>query len=391
MDSAQASATAEEARLRRRAILLVVAIFVVNGLLQTGYFHWGARATGSLRPFMDSFLSETTGAAASAITFFLIIIPVCRRWPLGRGHWTRHLPPHVGGLIVYSVVKTFLMWGMRLLLWPLAGLGPYDYGDLAYRFPMEFANDVWSYVVLASIVHAFYAWRALRDRELREARLEASLSEARLQALQGQLQPHFLFNTLNVISSVMYADPEQADRLMSRLSDLLRSSLSAPQRPEVALEEEMHVLGQYIDIMRARYGDRLDFNTHVDPEAREARVPAFLLQPLVENAIQHGVAKRAGSGRVDVRVERQRAMLVLHVIDDGPGIAGDPNAAIGRGVGLLNTRERLAHLHGSAASLTLANRREGGLVATVRIPYARAASSFTPVNEEPLTVGALSD
>ena len=390
MDPARSSTAADEAILQRRAVLLIVAIFLVNGLLQTGYFHWGARATGSLRPFMDSFGSELTGAAASAIAFFAVIIPACRRWRLGRGQWTRHLLPHAGGLVVYSVLKTFLMWGMRLAVWPLAGLGPYDYGDPAYRFPMEFANDVWSYVVLASIVHAFYAWRALRDRELREARLEASLSEARLQALQGQLQPHFLFNTLNVISSVMYADPEQADRLMSRLSDLLRSSLSAPQRPEVALEEEMHILGEYVDIMRARYGDRLDFNTHVDPEAREARVPAFLLQPLVENAIQHGVAKHAGSGRVDVHVERDRAGLVLRVVDDGPGIAGDPAAAIGRGVGLLNTRQRLGHLHGASASLTLANRPEGGLIATVRIPYARVASSLSAVREEPLPAGALS-
>ena len=375
MPDSSASIAGEDRRLRRRGFLLVCSIFLLDGLLRTSYLHFGARATGSVRPFADTLVSELSSSVAMVIVFFGVVVYASRRWPLRGRHLVRHFPAHLGALVVYSVAKTLLMWLMRAAAWPILGLGIYDYGNLVYRFPMEFSSDVFGYAVLVAVVHAWDAWKALRDRALREARLEASLSEARLQALQGQLQPHFLFNTLNVISSVMYADPEQADRLVSRLSDLLRSSLSAPQRPEIALEEELHVLDEYVEIMRARFGDRLAVRMHVDPRAREARVPAFLLQPLVENSIQHGVARHAGAGVVDVQIDRDGSHLVVRVTDNGPGIAGDPEAAFGRGVGLANTRERLRHLHGSAASLELANRAPGGLCATVRLPYLRVATA----------------
>jgi signal transduction histidine kinase len=368
----------EESGLRRRALLLCALIFLVDGLFRTGYFHFGARARGSDLPFLDSFISELTGSLAGAIVFFAIVIPAARRWPLRGSWWPRHLIAHAGALVVFSVAKTLIMWGSRIVLFPLAGLGFYDYGDMLYRFPMEFSNDVFFYALLLSVVHVWDAWRALRDRELREARLEANLTQARLQALQGQLQPHFLFNTLNVISSVMYDDPERADRLISRLSDLLRTSLGVPDRPEIALEEELHILGEYVEIMRARYGERLVVTTHVDAAARESKVPVFLLQPLVENAIEHGLAKRAGEGRIEVRAVREGDALVLRVIDSGPGIDGDPAAVFGKGVGLTNTRERLRHLYGAAAELRLAQPPGGGLTVEVALPFVAAVETVRP-------------
>ncbi|MGH7554579.1 MAG: sensor histidine kinase [Longimicrobiales bacterium] len=366
----------DESTLRRRAVLLVTLFFLSEGLLSTGYFHFGARARGSDLPFLDSLISELTGSLAGAVVFFAIVLPAARRWPLRGPSWPRHVLAHAGALVVYSVAKTLVMWGTRLVLFPVAGLGAYNYGDMLYRFPMEFSDDVISYAILLGLVHAWDAWRSLRDRELREARLEANLTQARLQALQGQLQPHFLFNTLNVISSVMYDDPERADRLISRLSDLLRTSLGVPDRPEIALEQELHILGEYVEIMRARYGERLVVTTHVDAAARESKVPVFLLQPLVENAIEHGLAKRAGEGRIEVRAEREGDALVLRVNDDGPGIDGDPSAAFGKGVGLTNTRERLRHLYGPAAAIRLAHRPGGGLSVEVVLPFVAAGETM---------------
>jgi two-component system, LytTR family, sensor kinase len=361
---------AAERRLRRRGIALVGLFFVVDGLLRTGYFHFGARARGLGLPFLDSLISELTGSLAAAVVFFLVALPAARRWPLRGPRLARHLAAHAIGLLVFSTTKTLLMWGTRSVLFPIAGLGAYEYGAMSYRFTMEFSNDVVVYALFVAGVHAWDAWRATRDRELREARLQASLTTARLQALQAQLQPHFLFNTMNVISSVMYTDPEQADRLMSRLSDLLRTSLAAPQRPEVPIEEELRVLDEYVEIMRARFGDRLTVTTVVQPSARGARVPVFLLQPLVENAIHHGIAKRSGAGCIEVRAERDGESLVIRVLDDGPGLASGLVASTG--IGLANTRERLRHLHGAAASLEVCNRATGGAESVVRLPFVLA-------------------
>lgn len=367
MDAQSSPDTGPVAWTRRRTVLLVTSFFVADGLLRAGYFHFGARAHGHTEPIRGTLISELTGSLSAALLFFLIVLPLARRWPFrGRG-WPRSLLPHVGGLVAFSAGKTLLMWGSRSVLYPLAGLGRYDYGTLGYRFTMEFSQDVIVYSLFVAGVHAWDAWRAARDRELREARLETSLGAARFQALQAQLQPHFLFNTLNAISSVMYADPEGADRLMSRLSDLLRTSLSAPHRPEVALEEELRTLEDYVQIMRARLGDRLVVRVEVEPAARNARVPVFLLQPLVENAIQHGIAERAGAGEVVISVRRERASLIARVLDDGPGPSGGGPA--GGGVGLTNTRERLRHLYGDAATVELRGREGGGAVAEVRLPF----------------------
>jgi two-component system LytT family sensor kinase len=357
-------------RLRLLGFGLVIGFFVVDGLFRTAYFYFGALADGARHAsFLSPLIAEMSGSVAVAILFFTIILPAARRFPLRGPHWRRFILPHVAGLLVYSALKTLIMWGLRIPLWPLAGLGRYDYGLVLYRFPMEGAKDVLSYALMVGAIHFWDGWKARQERQLREARLEAALHEARLQALQGQLQPHFLFNTLNTISSVMYADPALADRLIARLSDLLRSSLAAPSRPEVGLEEELEILDRYVELMSARFGDRLTVSVSVAQEARGCAVPIFLLQPILENSIQHGIARRAGPGTVRVAVSRVGDRLLVSLTDDGPGIDGDPNEAVGRGVGLRNTQERLRHLYGDEGMLTLSNGSAKGLTVTVQIPF----------------------
>ncbi len=361
-------------RLARLGVAVVIGFFIADGLFRTAYFYFGALAEGDQEKFLAPFIAEMSASVVVAALFFAFVLPMARRFPLW-GRWRQNLLPNLVGLVVYSLAKTLLMWALRMPLWRLAGLGAYDYGDVLYRFPMEGSNDILFYVLMVGAVQFWDEWTARQERALREARLEAALHETRLQALQGQLQPHFLFNTLNTISSVMYADPELADRLISRLSDLLRSSLSAPERPEVSLEEEIEILDRYVELMSARFGDRLSVSVSVAPEARGSAVPVFLLQPLVENAIQHGVARHAGPGSVEVRVTRAGDRLLIRVADDGPGIEGDPYEAVGKGVGLRNTRERLAHLYGDGAALTLRNGDDRGLDVTVELPCRPAEES----------------
>lgn len=370
-DDADATASS---RLRRLAALVVVGFFLVDGLLRAAYFHLGARAVGGTRPLADSIVSELSSSVAGLVGFVLVVVPMSRRWPLERGRWRRHLPAHFGGFLAYSLLKSFLMWAQRAALWPPLGLGRYEYGDLLYRIPMEGSLDVLSYGLLVAAVHVWRGWRNAEERRLREARLEGRLTEARLEALQAQLQPHFLFNTLNTISAVMYRDPGAADRLVSRLSDLLRASL-AHRQAEVTVAEELDLLERYLEIVRARYGPRLSVEALVEPGIGDARIPPLLLQPLVENAIRHTVGERPGPGRVDVAVRREGERLVCTVADDGPGLAGDPDQALGKGVGLVNTRDRLRWLHGDAASLRLSNGSGGGLTVRIEVPFRRAGGS----------------
>lgn len=367
----------EALRFGRFGVLIVAAFFLAEGLLRAAYFHLGARTLGAARPLSEALVAELSASAGMVAAFVLIVLPACRRWPIEGARWPRHLLAHVGAFAAYTLLKTFLMWAQRVALWPLIGLGRYDYGDVPYRIAMEASLDVLGYAVLVGAVHAWRVWQRAQQRRMREARLEGRLAEARLEALSAQLQPHFLFNTLNTISSVMYHDPDAADRLISRLSDLLRASLSLSQEAEVALAEEMGLLERYLDIVRARFGERLVVTTDVGADTRDARVPPLLLQPLVENAIRHTVGERPGPGRVAVTVRRAGGRLRLVVADDGPGIEGDPDAAVGNGVGLANTRDRLAWLHGDAATLELVNREGGGLKVEIDLPFRRAAPAPT--------------
>lgn len=368
----------DDTQLTRVAVAVVLAYFLIDGIMRSAYFHWGARAVGASPPYRDALLSELTGSVATVVVFFAIVVPMSRRFPLRGARWYRSVLPHAGGLVAFSVVKTTLMWVQRSVLWPVAGLGRYDYGDLAYRFPMEATNDVLGYALLCFAVHMWDQWRERRGRELARARLDARISEARLTALQGQLQPHFLFNTLNVISEVLYDDPERADDLITRLSGLLRATLDAPTHPEVTLERELDILDRYVELMKARFEDRLTVVVDVDADARDAVVPVLLLQPLVENAIQYAVAPRAAPGQVRVSVAAQPDTLVLTVDDDGPGIGGDADAVVGSGVGLGNLRDRLEHLYREEGGLTLENRPEGGLRVRVRMPRRRAGATPDP-------------
>lgn len=251
----------------------------------------------------------------------------------------------------------------------------------ALRHLVHFHLPLALVVVMAAQANA--AFLGLRQRERRAAELAASLAQAKLSALQSQLQPHFLFNALNAIATVVHRDPVQADEMINNLADLLRRSLTAGKRPEATLGEELDHLAAYLSIERVRFGDRLQVDWRVDEAARPALIPVLALQPILENAVKHGVERRRETvGRIVVAATADAGRLRVSVTDNGPGPDLDSSAAPaparpGHGIGLANTRARLHALHGDAASVTLEPAAGGGCRVTVSLPL-RFSSTPSP-------------
>lgn len=224
-----------------------------------------------------------------------------------------------------------------------------------------------SYPTYWVIVLAFYAWdyfRESREHAVRASEVSERLARAELDALRAQLDPHFLFNTLNSISSLMYTDVQAADRMMTRLGELLRAAMDRKGQQEVSLRDELAILTGYVEIEKIRFDERLAFELDVAPEALEARVPPLLLQPLIENAIRHGISRRPEGGKLEVRARVVGDEVRIAVTDDGIGATSDAER-----VGLGNTRARLHALYGDRASLKLERGAVRGTVAEIVLPF----------------------
>jgi two-component sensor histidine kinase len=348
------------------AWLLWGAAVLTWGLLLFSYRYLSVLAEGDWEPFQPTLIDEMTGGLAFGLLYFPLRALVWR-YPLHRPGWRRRMPLYVAALLVAAPAVTSFMWATRSVLYPLVGLGQYDYGIMPLRYFMEFPIQLIGFSVMVFVLHAFDAYREANERRLREAEIERALAEAQLRNLRLQLQPHFLFNALNTISSTLYRDPKAADELLEQLGELLRASLRTGQVDEVALRDELLVLSLYVSLMKARFGDALRVDVVVEPGADAAVVPSMILQPLVENAIRHGGITVRGAGTITVRASRDGDRLVLEVGDDGPGPAGEEPAR--RGVGLTATAERLALLYGPRQDLTTGKGPDGGFVATVSLPF----------------------
>ncbi len=237
-------------------------------------------------------------------------------------------------------------------------------------FP-DFVNTIYFFFVLLAWSVLYFGAQAYRDLLAERERLrraEALAHEARLRALRLQLNPHFLFNTLNAVSTLVAEGRSgEANRMLARLSDFLRATLERTETDEIPLSEEIDFVAQYLEIEEARLGGRLRVDIAIEPEAETALVPPLILQPLVENAVRHGIQPREGGGSVEVTARRRERWLLLGVADDGPGI--EAGGESGRGVGLTNTRQRLAELYGEGAELLLTSGPGGGLAVSVRLPF----------------------
>jgi two-component system, LytTR family, sensor kinase len=308
----------------------------------------------------------------------LVYLPVLwwlrRRWPAERVGWSAHLALVLVTLAAFATVETATALPLQRLL---VGSGLVFRGSTTARVIGSFLTLA-SVVGIATVADLFHR---LRARESHALQLEASLAEARLQALSLQLHPHFLFNTLTAISVLVHRDPAAADTMLTRLADLLRATLRQPAQHEIPLRDEMALLGRYLDIMRVRYGPRLGVQQDVAAELGDFLVPSFVLQPLVENALEHGIARRAGPGLVAIAAVVEGGRLRLTVSDDGPGLAGSVPVGDGdgNGIGISNTRRRLEQLYGRGRWLVLEDAPGGGTRAVVEMPLRRAGEFRQPL------------
>lgn len=310
----------------------------------------------------------------STFWLWMALVPLVA-W-LGRrgadGGWRRfcavHVPASLAVALAHMLVQLWLFWVVcgpgRM---PVTTLGGYVAMEFAYSYHLA----VITYWIILVVLRGLESRRRLRDEQLRSAQLQTQLVQAELQALRMQLQPHFLFNTLNAISALALADPLQARLMIARLSDLLRLTLEERHAAEIPLAREMEFLRCYLQIQQVRFQDRLSTQLEVAEDTLRAAVPSMILQPLVENALRHGLLAKPTPGRLRIASRREGDELHLHVDDDGLGLP--PGGAL-EGLGLGNTRARLKVLFGTAASLALAAKAEGGTRVELRLPYREHAA-----------------
>lgn len=338
-------------------------------------------ASGQHRPALLTALEEAIGCLAG-LAVFPLIYSVAIRFPLLSARWRPNLAIHLAAICLISIVHTSLIAGLRVVLFPLFGFRD-DYGDLPWRYPMEFAHLFMFYWLGLAVVYLFHEIRFAREREVRQARLEMSLAEAQLQTLRLQIEPHFLFNALNTISAALYESPRAADEMIGRLGDLLRQLLKNDRSQEVTLAREIELLQLYTRIMEARLEDRLKLTVDVGEPTQQALVPQLLLQPLVENAIRHGMHPLTFEAEILVQARREGDRLHLTIRDHGPGL--DPSAAERLGIGLSITRTRLAKLYGDQHSFEIRNAEDGGAVVEICMPLRTAPLTESASLLEPAT------
>ena len=366
------STTVHRRRFIPAPLLFVIA--TVFGISSTFQAYWMDRLSPHTHPMQDAFLHllllnlvywYIPALLAPAIMTFAL------RHPFDGTRWPRQIALHFSGALSYSIVHTAVMQGVRVFLMRNQPM-PADFPGWPTSTMIQFLEQcdwlLMTYLFLIGLAYALAYRRESEARALNASQLETRLVEAQLQSLQRQLHPHFLFNTLNTISGLIRTDPDGADKMIDQLGDLLRMTLHKSSIQEVPLKEELEVLEKYVEIEQTRFGNRLNVEMHIQPEALAAEVPSLLLQPLVENAIRHGIAPNARPGWIAVHASREDEELVLQVRDSGDGLPPDRLMALNRGVGLDNTRSRLEHLYHARYQFAFTN-LERGFCVTIRIPF----------------------
>lgn len=361
---------------RSRLMAYIVAIWVLQALVS-------AALTFANYKFLDLPISAGVTArvwllgGAIWAAFTPVAIWLARRYPVRRPWWRPvqlHLAIGAATVLAYPAVFAAL----HQLLFGGPGESWFPLGLYLSLLAGNTDHMLRNYWIIVAMVHLFDAYAEARRRALAESRLETRLAQAEFRALQMQLHPHFLFNALNSVSVLMRRDVEQADRSLTRLARLLRATLAGPGEAEVPLAQEIGFLREYLELEQVRFHDRLTTGIDVDPGAGLALVPRFILQPLVENAVKHGVAHRESGARLQVRAARDGAALRLEVEDNGPGERGAAAKPAAAEVGLANVRGRLELLYGPRGTLDARPLAGGGFRATIRLPYRTDAPGVAP-------------
>lgn len=355
-----------EQRHRQRWLeaALIFATWTVFGLIMANQTYLQSELRGRPVPWAmvlrQTLLDSYLWAFTALVIFWLV-----RRFPLERGRVLPHIAVHLAAAVALSFARAgFMVELSRHVDW---------LGVRSFRRQYWGSSGIYFvfYVLLLGFAHTVLYYGRYRERERAAEELARGLTEARLQALKMQLQPHFLFNTLHAISALIPAEAKPARRMLARLGDLLRIALEHEETQEVTLREELAFLEPYLEIEEARLGDRLTVVMEIAPETLDARVPHLILQPLVENAIRHGIAPRIEPGRVEISATRAAddRYLQMEVRDDGRGVDRDDQARTRRGVGLANIQSRLEQLYDGEHRFEFDNHPQKGVIVRITLPF----------------------
>jgi two-component system LytT family sensor kinase len=364
-----------------RELLLIFAFWTfiatlsaVNRVLDPRGF--GFQLSSPVGPIALEYIESWIWAAVTPLVFLLI-----RRFPLERSRVARIVILLLIGIVIAIAVDLIMDFTRVQMLANVPSRRPRVFSPVDAILRFRFVNQLLVYLAILAAGYArnYYLRDLTRQQEAvvleaRTAELQAQLADARLDALRMQLNPHFLFNTLHAVSALVERDPGGVRRMIARLSELLRHTIEGRGAHEVSLRDELEFLRRYIEIMEIRFQGRLEVAISADEPAMNALLPNLILQPIVENALEHGASRATGRGEVTIAAKRDGDDLVITVQDNGPGLA---SSSPEQGVGLRNTESRLEQLYGEAASFTLRSPDGGGVVATIRVPYHTAADLHT--------------
>jgi hypothetical protein len=347
----------------------IFGLWTLYGVFNVVVVHYRTMLYGKPMSWLDCALYEITYVWIWAAITPLVLV-LSRRFPLGQGQAWRNGLAHVFGALAAAVL-TKTVWDFTALPFVEPSNVPTDWASFQKSIIRALDFSVLHYVILIVCHNAVEYYRKYEDGRLRASQLEARLATAQLHALKMQLHPHFLFNTLHSISELVHADPGRAESMIMRLSDFLRLTLEHVGVPEVPLDEEIDFLRRYLEIEQMRFEERLAVEWEIDGATLGVRVPNMILQPIVENALKHGISRNAGAGLLRISTRLEDGKLAMKVIDNGPGpqrANGNLQAPVREGVGLNNTRSRLERLYGGEHHIDFRRGAEGGFEVTIRIP-----------------------
>lgn len=379
LESSDAGSSLWRSRWKRLALIWGIWTFI--GIVFTLQSYFTSFRSEKPVPFFDSFYLQMTWAYLWALATPFVLW-AASRLPIERNNWMRSALLHVPLSIVLSAFITALGHVVLWFYWGWSMGRPFSFERMGRFVVANFSEGIGIYLLIALTGYAFSYYRRYREGQVKTLQLEAQLSQAQLHALKMQLHPHFLFNTLHSISALLSTDTESARKMITRLGDFLRLTLDNSGSQEVTLQQEMEFLSCYLEIERIRFQDRLVTRVNVAHQTLDAKVPNLILQPIVENAIRHGIAPRSTPGLIEIGAERRNGTLRIQVRDNGPGlpIHRTSENMFQRGLGLSNTETRLERLYGAAHLFDFSNSPAGGLVVTLEIPFHK--DDIAPVRSE---------
>lgn len=361
-----------------KLILVITAVFTLSQV--TTFFRIYAQHQMDGVPLdwggaiWDRFLAWMIG-----FIFLVAIVITTRRFLLEKKSWPLTIGIHLFIAAVVSFIWYLTLISISKLFGPTNGEAFANF-NLLYWFFMNFDKLFLLYLCTAIITYAYYYVQRDRDNRINRSKMENQLLEARLKMLQSQLHPHFLFNTLNSITSLMDLDIHKAKIMTVDLADLLRHVLAHKDVQLIDLEDELAILSKYVDIEKTRFSDDLEITWHMEGNFSRVQIPSMLLQPLVENSIKHGFSREHPSIKVDIRLERKQDRLQIIIEDNGQGIPSDEAAAVFEtGTGIQNTKQRLESIYGDQQVFSVMNKPEGGVKNYIEIPLALGIDKKLPL------------